>query len=114
METRLEPFRPPARRIAALGAGLALTVVVVVVAVSFLARSWGPSKEKDSTPIESPRSQIEFESGQLRKAHDAATTAKLSSWSWRDQTHREARVPIELAMKWVAERGTYDLPEVTR
>lgn len=112
-DTRAEATDAPSWLILLLG-GLAvglIALVVVALILVFPQATHDPRKTL-STPMPEPRLQTD-PAGDLRR-YRASMERTLHSYGWVDRQHGLARIPIEEAMRRVAERGIPDWPEDAR
>jgi hypothetical protein len=105
-----EPDALPGRRLALAGAA-----VVVATFASLALTAWLLARATADRPEPQPSlradelvGRIELggiaDSGRGRRLHDAARAA-LAQWAWVDREHGVARIPIEAAMRALAEDG---------
>ena len=83
-------------------------LVLLLVFLSVVLREWQKSFPP-ATPLElvhpspqSPRQQIEFESGALLKNLKGQQQQELQQYRWTDPEHRFAQVPVDRAMEALA------------
>jgi hypothetical protein len=85
-----------------LGTGVFLVLgLLVILGLLFafknsLSRNWMVPAER---PADTPRQQLEFESGELFKETRQSQLRELESYGWVDAQHRFARVPVSRAME---------------
>lgn len=96
-----EPQGLATRRLARLAALLAGSTVAVMVACFFLWRGWVTAPVPSPRPGEpklqtEPRRDLEMFRRRERNANE---------WGWVDREHGIARIPIERAMRLMADEG---------
>ncbi|MGZ3743134.1 MAG: hypothetical protein ACXWRE_14745 [Pseudobdellovibrionaceae bacterium] len=62
--------------------------------------------QKDSVPNHTPRNQREFEEGILRQQLEAPQLKSLKEYGGLDQSRAWVQVPLERAMRFMAEKKT--------
>jgi hypothetical protein len=112
-ETRYERSDAPPALIGKIAAGLAAAIVAVpLVMLIVFPRAAGDRPKQPSLTPPAPRLQNdEFRDlAALRRAEDS----RLATYGWIDRDRGVVRIPIEEAMRIVAERGIPDWPEAGR
>jgi len=95
-----ERFYFSSKKLLLMGAGLMLLLVFLIPALSWFEDSLAHSTPlAEQAPLQSPRSQVEFESGELVQGLHKEQDKELNSYGWVDSRHHYVRVPIERAME---------------
>lgn len=96
-----EPSAIAVPRILAVGAILAVTVILVVIVIHGVLRHWITPEHSQvvarTAPIP-PAPRLQPHPREDLAALRAQKRAQLSTWSWTDQTHEFARIPVDRAM----------------
>ena len=78
-----------------------LFLLVIVASVALMFRNALDKNQSPlaSHPTDSPRQQLEFESGELAQELKLTQRQELQSYQWIDKQHQFAKIPISRAME---------------
>jgi hypothetical protein len=78
-----------------------LLLLVVIASMAFVFRRAlnKNSKPVADRPTDSPRQQLEFESGNMARELKIIQRQELKSYQWVDDKHQFAKIPISRAME---------------
>jgi uncharacterized protein HemX len=112
-ETRYERSDVPPALVAKIAAGLAATIIGAVLLLWAIfpgAVTWSPRQPR----VEPPSPRLQVAERQDLAALRAREEARLHGYAWTGPDRQHVRIPIEQAMRMVAERGIPDWPAAAK
>lgn len=105
MKVLREEFKLSSVWLIVIALGLVLLLITIALLLSLWQKSFPPGAVLESPPLQSPRRQVEFDSGQLARNLKAEQQTQLSTYGWKDPQHHFAKVPIQRAMEFLVEQS---------